>query len=85
MFFETCELLCDKQGGFHKNHSTTLSVADLTDDILNNINEGRVTLAVFIDLKKAFDTIDHQILTRKLDLMGIKGSLLNWFSNYLDN
>ena len=84
-FFETCDLLCGGQGGFRKGHSTTLSVADLTDNIFQNINENRVTLAVFIDLKKAFDTIDHPILIKKLEFMGIKGSLLNWFSDYLHN
>ena len=74
-----------RQGGFCKNRSTTLSVTELTDDFFTNINNNKVTLAVFIDLKKAFDTIDHSILKKKLEFMGIKGTLLTWFSNYLLN
>ena len=84
-FLENTNVLCERQGGFRKGHSTTHSIADLTDDLFNNINGGKTTLAVFIDLKKAFDTINHEILIKKLNLLGIKGQTLNWLKNYLHN
>ena len=45
-----------------------------------NIDRGEYTAALFIDLKKAFDTVDHEILLLKLDIYGLKGKELNWFN-----
>ena len=53
--------------------------------IRRNIDQGFMTGAVFVDLRKAFDTIDHSILFRKLHFLGIKGKELNWFENYLSS
>ena len=50
-----------------------------------NIDRGEYTTALFIDLKKAFDTVDHEILLAKLDSYGLKGKELNWFKSYLEN
>ena len=60
-FVEDNGLLTDKQGGFRKGRSTISTVADLTDEILLGINSKEYTLASFIDLKKAFDTINHDM------------------------
>ena len=84
-FFENHNLLSDRQGGFRKNHSTLSSITDLTNDIFNAINSKEVTVATFFDLKKAFDTVNHSILQKKLEKMGIRGILLQWFENYLNN
>ena len=78
-------MLSDRQNGFRKGRSTTQSVADVTDDLFNGINNNKITLATFIDLKKAFDTVNHTILVKKLELMGIKGDLLRWVKSYLQN
>ena len=59
-------LLNTKQGGFRKGRSTISTVASLTDDILEGLNDRKFTKASFIDLKKAFDTINHKILLQKL-------------------
>ena len=56
---------------------------DVSDFILNNMNGVRATTAIFLDLKKAFDTVNHDILISKLHCYGIKGSALNWFISYL--
>ena len=82
-YFESNNLLCEKQGGFRKNHSTLGSIIDFTSDIFNSVNAKEITIATFFDLKKAFDTVDHSILLKKLSRMGIKGNLIEWLKNYL--
>ena len=84
-FFEKNNLLCDFQGGFRKKHSTLGSINNLTTDIFNAINNKESTMATFFDLKKAFDTVNHKILIKKLQAMGIKGGLLEWIEDYLSN
>ena len=57
----------------------------MIDQINNNFKNNEHTLGVFIDLSKAFDTVDHQILLKKLNLYGINGSNIHWFESYLTN
>ena len=73
------------QSGFRKHHSTTTTLLDVSDHVLNNMNHGKVTGALFIDLKKAFDTVNNDLLLllQKLQSYGITKSALCWFSSYL--
>ena len=73
------ELLSDSQFGFRKSHSTATALLDCTNDWY------MFNLVVLIDLKKAFDTVDHQILLRKLELYGMKGEALTLLKFYLTN
>ena len=82
---ERNNLLEINQGGFRKNHSTMDTIAKFTNDIFDGINNRNITTAVFIDLAKAFDTVNHEILLKKLDFIGIKGNLLKLLKNYLCN
>ena len=84
-FVEENGLITDKQGGFRKGRSTIATVADLTDEVLLGLNSKEYTLASFIDLKKAFDTINHRILLKKLPFFGLNNSIINWIGNYLTN
>ena len=84
-FFELNDILTDKQGGFRKGFSTASSIADLTDSLLSSVNEGMISMATFIDLRKAFDTVDHSILLKKLKCYGVTGKNLEWCTNYLLN
>ena len=79
------ELLSDSQFGFRKSHSTATALLDCTNDWYMNLDRKMFNLVVLIDLKKAFDTLDHQILLRKLELYGIKGEALTLLKSYLTN
>ena len=76
--------LFTSQYGFRKNHSCKHAILELTGHILQAKNNGEQTACVFLDLSKAFDTLDLQILLAKLEKYGIRGTPLNWFKSYLD-
>ena len=78
-------LLYSKQFGFQKNCSTDQAILHLVDKIYQSFDENKYTLGVFIDLSKAFDTVDHQILLEKLKYYGINHNYHKWLTNYLTN
>ena len=84
-FLEDKNIISEKQSGFRKGFSTASAVADLTDDLFSAINTSEVSMAVFVDLKKAFDSVSHDILCSKLDRLGIRGMALDWCLNYLSD
>ena len=65
------------------NHSTELAAIELVDRILKDIDNKKLPLAIYMDLSKAFDTLDHNILIKKLQYYGVIGTPLNWFQSYL--
>ena len=84
-YFVENNLLYDSQYGFRKYHSTEFAALEFTDKIISNLDQGKLPIATFLDLSKAFDTIDHSILIHKLEYYGIRGTSLNWFKSYLSN
>ena len=79
-------MLCKStQHGFRKSHSTTCCLMKLKDDIINAMNEGEITISVFADYSKAFNTIDFKRLLRKLTNVNIDKSFLHWMANYLSD
>ena len=84
-FLNYHNLLYKHQYGFRTNHNCSHPVLHFADKIYNELNQkpSAATLAIFIDLKKAFDTVDHNILLQKMDHYGIRGISNNWFENYL--
>ena len=82
---ERKKLLECQQGGFRKNHSTMDTIAKFTNDLFNGINNKETTIACFIDLAKTFDTVNHKIIIKKLEYLGITGNLNKDFENYLTN
>ena len=73
------------QSGFLRLHSTVTCLLKNTDDWYNGMDFGKLVGLVFIDLKKAFDTVDHNILCEKLELYGVQQRELSWFKSYLSN
>ena len=71
------------QYGFRKNHSTELAAIEFVDRVSQSMIKDENPFSIFIDLSKAFDTLDHKILLHKLEHLGIKGNKLEWFKNYL--
>ena len=78
-------LLYNNQFGFRRNHSTYMALIQLVNNITSAIDNRESTAGVFLDLSKAFDTIDHHILHNNLDHHGIRGHSFNWVSSYLTN
>lgn len=76
-------LLSSFQSGFRRGDSPSLQLFRLTHSMMSAVDSGSVVGAVFYDIRKAFDTVWHAALLRKLSLAGISGSLLSWFSDFL--
>ena len=84
-YLQQHKILSPYQCGFRKRHSTEFAALSFSDNIRRNMDQGQLTGAVFIDLRKAFDTVDHAVLLAKLSNMGIVGREHDWFSDYLTN
>jgi len=79
------KIITSKQFGFRPKLSTGTALAHFTDNILQNMDTGRFTGAVFLDLSKAFDTVDHHLLLQKLVNIGLTDSTVQSFRSYLTN
>ena len=84
-YFKTHKLLYSSKYGFREDHSTELASLELVDRVLTALDHCKTPVAIYMDLSKAFDTLDHQILIQKLNYYGIRGTALNWFVSYLSN
>ena len=73
------------QYGFQANKSTHLALKKFSEFLYRNLDESKHVLSIFIDYSKAFDTVSHSILLKKLNHYGIRGSILQWFRSYLSN
>ena len=84
-FLNDNNVLYPSQYGFRKLHNTSFATMDFLDNVANSVDNGEFAFGVFIDLSKAFDTINHDLLLTKLAHYGIKDNVLNWFRCYLTN
>ena len=84
-FIDANKILYKYQFGFRKSHSTIHAIISLVEKVNKAMDSGKISIGVFLDLRKAFDTVDHCILLDKLYKYGIRGIPWNWFKSYLDN
>ena len=77
------QILSIDQYGFRKNKSTKGAIIRFINTVQKDLDNKKKSMAVYIDLKKAFDTVNHKILLRKLENYGIRGHALEWFKSYL--
>ena len=84
-YFEKFNLLNYNQYGFRKNHSTNMAAYDIIESKIADLDRDKVTCAVYLDLSKAFDTVDKKLLVKKLSQYGIRGKPLELLQNYLNN
>ena len=82
-FLEENKCLFSRQFGFRNKHSTNHVLIDLTETIRKAIDDNEFACGVFLDFKKAFDTVNHGILLQKLEHYGVRGYVLKWFTSYL--
>ncbi|XP_065679861.1 uncharacterized protein LOC136094168 [Hydra vulgaris] len=78
-------LLNKKQFGFQTKHSTEHAILDLVNSMSNSFDKKQFVLGTFIDLSKAFDTVNHNILLKKMERYGVKNISLGWFKSYLSS
>ena len=84
-FMITNSVLFESQFGFQKGKSTIHSLIEIVENIRNCMDNSMYGCGIFIDLKKAFDTVNHEILIKKLEHYGVRGTSREWFSSYLNN
>ena len=78
-------ILFKSQYGFRKGCNTTHATLDFLKTVEQSLENGNLAMGIFIDLSKAFDTLDHEVLTSKLEHYGIRGKFLEWIISYLSN
>ena len=84
-FLEKNKFLYEYQFGFRKKYSTAQAVMEVLDNIYQYCDNHEITMGIYLDLQKAFDTVNHTILLQKLAIYGIRGTVLQWFDSYLAN
>ena len=84
-FFTRCGILADSQFGFRKKHSTSHAILLFINKIASALDDRCHTVGLFLDFSKAFDTIDHNILFKKLQHYGVRGKALEWYKSYLSS
>ena len=82
-FFQKHNIFHKYQFGFRKNHATTNALTEVIDYIYKSLDEGNYIFGIYIDLKKAFNTVQHKILLHKLQYYGLRGLAFHWLETYL--
>ena len=84
-FLQDNKILYNSQYGFHSKHSCEQTILELIGNVIQAKDKGMHTAALFLDLSKPFDTLNHEVLLKKLERYGIRGICNDWFGDYLSN
>ena len=84
-FLEKYNCIYKYQYGFRRSHSTNHALIEITEKVRKALDSGKFACGIFVDLQKAFDTVNHDILLNKLEHYGLRGTSKSWFKSYLDN
>jgi hypothetical protein len=84
-FFDENNLFCSMQSGFRKHHSCETALSYVITDWKDALDKNLIVISVFLDLKRAFETVDRRLLLKKLELYGCSDSVIKWFASYLTN
>src|SRR5688572_17403458 len=84
-FVEKSGIIFNTQHGFQPGQSPFMSLLGMQDKISNAIENNEYSVGIFFDLAKAFDTVNHKILLKKLENYGTRGEQLKWFTSYFEN
>ena len=82
-FLKREDIICRQQFGFRSGLSTSDAILEFTNKCTDNLNNKLYTIAVFLDLSRAFDTCNKEITIKKLERLGFRGVVANWFRSYL--
>ena len=82
-FITACTIWANNKYGFREDHSTYMALLNRVDQITNELDNKQFSLGIFIDVSKAFDTLDHAILNSKLNYYDVRGTANKWFYSYL--
>ena len=84
-FLNNKNIIYNLQFGFRQQYSTSHALINITENVGKALGDGSIGCGVFVDLQKAFETVDHQILLAKFNHYGIRGVSNDWFKSYLSN
>lgn len=84
-YLDKYQMISDRQYGFRRGKSTQDAIANITSRIYEGMEDGLMTIGIFLDLSGAFDTVDHKLLLGALEELGFRGTVLKLFRNYLSN
>ena len=84
-YLESNNLFCPQQYGFTKNSPTELAALEVIDSLLNQLNKHKIPINLYLDLAKAFDSLNHDILLDKLACYGVQNKAKDLLESYLSN